>query len=287
MLSIAQAYYDDIVTERSIEESCGYPLCAAHIKQQQSSHRPPAQYHISLAQKKVFDLTERRKFCSNFCFQASNYYRQQLETAPLWLREERTAVQVQLLCPTQRPSGQQLPGKGDVVILDTGTVEVKATDEENSDKTVDEAHEEDEEKEDNSDEDGDKRQREFDAQADLSRISHILREKDAGTGVLSKSDVGKTTSGEGGGEVQKSEVRVPDGSTLHSEDLNPLNSKGRTKARSEGRPREQRAEEPPVDVVLRCLGLWFTPASFTFLFRCQEEELEDETADSLRYRRAH
>ena len=285
MLSIAQAYYDDIVTERSIEESCGYPLCAAHIKQQQSSYRPPAQYHISLAQKKVFDLTERRKFCSNFCFQASNYYRQQLETAPLWLREERTAVQVQLLCSTQRPIGQQLPGKGDIVILDTGTVEVKTTGEENCDKIVDEEHEEDEEKKDNSDEDGDKRQGEFDADADLPRISHILREKDAGTGVLSNSDVGKTTSG--GGEVQKSEGRLPEGSTQHSEDLTPLKSEERTKARSEGRPREQRAEEPPVDVVQRCLGLWFTPASFTFLFRCQEEELEDETADSLRYRRAH
>jgi RNA polymerase II-associated protein 2 len=84
-----QGYYDDIVTERSIVASCGYPRCAAHI---QPSSRPPAQYHISLTQKKVFDLTERRKFCSNFCFQASNFYRQQLETAPLWLREQSTAV---------------------------------------------------------------------------------------------------------------------------------------------------------------------------------------------------
>ena len=50
-------------------------------------------YHISLRDKKVYDLEERRLFCCDKCFQASNSYKSQLDTAPLWLRDtDKTSI---------------------------------------------------------------------------------------------------------------------------------------------------------------------------------------------------
>ena len=52
---LSQSHYTDVVEERNISNLCGYPLCVNPLGEQ-----PKQKYHISLAQKKVFDLTERK-----------------------------------------------------------------------------------------------------------------------------------------------------------------------------------------------------------------------------------
>ena len=41
-------------------------------------------------------MEERKQFCSAVCFKASNFFKDQLETSPLWLREVDTPVYAKL-----------------------------------------------------------------------------------------------------------------------------------------------------------------------------------------------
>ncbi|XP_031619233.1 putative RNA polymerase II subunit B1 CTD phosphatase RPAP2 homolog [Contarinia nasturtii] len=83
LIHINQSHYDDIVEERSISKLCGYPLCDNILKE-----IPKQQYIISSAQNKVFDITERKKFCSNKCYKSSIYLKEQILTSPLWIRKD-------------------------------------------------------------------------------------------------------------------------------------------------------------------------------------------------------
>ncbi|XP_059474380.1 putative RNA polymerase II subunit B1 CTD phosphatase RPAP2 [Neocloeon triangulifer] len=79
---ISQSDYEDVIVERAIIKICGYPIC--------SSDLPPApkkQCHISTATNKVYDLTDRKNFCSNWCYKASSYLKDQISTCPVWFRE--------------------------------------------------------------------------------------------------------------------------------------------------------------------------------------------------------
>ena len=87
-----QEFYKDAVEERSLTGLCGYPLC----DNKRPTYKSKGKYHISLKDKKVYDLEERKYFCSNDCFKASNFYRNQLETSPLWLRETEQISKVTL-----------------------------------------------------------------------------------------------------------------------------------------------------------------------------------------------
>eukprot|EP00118_Oscarella_pearsei_P001719 m.8249 g.8249 ORF g.8249 m.8249 type:complete len:138 (+) comp20445_c0_seq1:156-569(+) len=89
---INQDYYTDVVEERFIIKRCGYPLCDEAL-----TEIPQQKYHISVAQNRVYELTERKKFCSNNCFKASNYYAGQLSTEPVWAMESRKLSTIQLL----------------------------------------------------------------------------------------------------------------------------------------------------------------------------------------------
>lgn len=82
-----QSHYDDIVEERSITKLCGYPICDITI-----TDVPKQQYIISRAQNKVYDITERKKFCSNKCYKSSLYLREQILTTPLWVRKEDDVI---------------------------------------------------------------------------------------------------------------------------------------------------------------------------------------------------
>lgn len=62
---------------------CGYPLCDITL-----ADIPKQQYIISRTQNKVFDITERKKFCSNKCYKSSVYLKEQILTTPLWVRKE-------------------------------------------------------------------------------------------------------------------------------------------------------------------------------------------------------
>lgn len=61
---MSQSDYQDVVTERSIANMCGYPLCSNNLP----LDRPrKGHYRISLKEHKVYDLQETYLYCSTSC----------------------------------------------------------------------------------------------------------------------------------------------------------------------------------------------------------------------------
>ncbi|XP_045147976.1 putative RNA polymerase II subunit B1 CTD phosphatase RPAP2 [Echinops telfairi] len=80
---ITSDHYNDVVDERSISKLCGYPLC-----QKKLGIVPKQKYKISTKTNKVYDITERKCFCSNFCYKASKMFQAQIPKTPVWIRGE-------------------------------------------------------------------------------------------------------------------------------------------------------------------------------------------------------
>lgn len=89
---INQCHFQDITEERAILKICGYPVCGNKLKD-----IPKKQYHISTKLNKVFDITDRKNFCSNLCYKASKFLQDQLLTSPLWLRDNDKRISFKLL----------------------------------------------------------------------------------------------------------------------------------------------------------------------------------------------
>ncbi|XP_044157344.1 putative RNA polymerase II subunit B1 CTD phosphatase RPAP2 [Bufo gargarizans] len=89
---ISPSHYKDIVEERSIIKICGYPICKNTLE-----NVPKQKYKISTRTNKVYDITERKCFCSNFCYRASKYYEAQIPQTPVWSREEESLSIIKLL----------------------------------------------------------------------------------------------------------------------------------------------------------------------------------------------
>jgi hypothetical protein len=100
---LLQSHYNDVVDERNISHLCGYPVCKNPLGKQ-----PQQRYHISLAKKKVFDLTERKKFCCSECFRASKYYASQLSTLPLQARDGSVAIKLLPLADSREAPKEQV-----------------------------------------------------------------------------------------------------------------------------------------------------------------------------------
>uniref|UniRef100_A0A2A4K7W0 RNA polymerase II subunit B1 CTD phosphatase RPAP2 homolog n=1 Tax=Heliothis virescens TaxID=7102 RepID=A0A2A4K7W0_HELVI len=81
---INQAHFDDIIEERSIIHLCGYPICQKTLSVKDI---PKQKYRISLKTNKVYDITGRKNFCSNSCYNAAMFVKKQMLTSPLWFRE--------------------------------------------------------------------------------------------------------------------------------------------------------------------------------------------------------
>jgi len=78
---MAQNDFDDLIEERAIIKYCGYPICGNVLKQEIKQ-----QYKISMRTNRVYDLAKRKNFCSNQCFKAAQFLREQLSPEPVWLR---------------------------------------------------------------------------------------------------------------------------------------------------------------------------------------------------------
>ncbi|CAG9761413.1 unnamed protein product [Ceutorhynchus assimilis] len=89
---INQSHYQDIVEERAITKLCGYSICGKRIPDM-----PKKQYFISTKSNKVYDITERKNFCSNFCYKASMHIKKQIDNSPLWLRTLENIPEYKLL----------------------------------------------------------------------------------------------------------------------------------------------------------------------------------------------
>ncbi|XP_036205130.1 putative RNA polymerase II subunit B1 CTD phosphatase RPAP2 isoform X2 [Myotis myotis] len=105
---ITPAHYSDVVDERSIIKLCGYPLCHKKL-----GIVPKQKYKISTKTNKVYDITERKCFCSNFCYKASKFFEAQIPKTPVWVREEESGhsgEEVQLCSKTIKTSDVDNPG---------------------------------------------------------------------------------------------------------------------------------------------------------------------------------
>lgn len=96
---ISESHFQDVIEERAISLNCGYPLCQKKLK-----NIPSQQYHVSTKMNKVYDITERKNFCSNHCYKASSYVKAQLLSSPLWLRDKEQIPKFHLL-PAELTSG--------------------------------------------------------------------------------------------------------------------------------------------------------------------------------------
>eukprot|EP00075_Anas_platyrhynchos_P029460 XP_027318713.1 putative RNA polymerase II subunit B1 CTD phosphatase RPAP2 [Anas platyrhynchos] len=90
--NITPSHYKDVVDERSIIKLCGYPIC-----QNKLENVPKQKYRISTKTNRVYDITERKCFCSNFCYRASKYFEAQVSRSPVWMREEEIPPDIELL----------------------------------------------------------------------------------------------------------------------------------------------------------------------------------------------
>ncbi|KAH0618422.1 hypothetical protein JD844_017605 [Phrynosoma platyrhinos] len=89
---ITPSHYKDVVEERFIIKLCGYPICRNRLQ-----NVPKQKYRISTKTNKVYDITERKCFCSNFCYRASKYFEGQISQSPVWLRDEERPPDIELL----------------------------------------------------------------------------------------------------------------------------------------------------------------------------------------------
>ncbi|XP_068949329.1 putative RNA polymerase II subunit B1 CTD phosphatase RPAP2 [Petaurus breviceps papuanus] len=119
---ITSAHYKDVVEERVIIHLCGYPLCHNKL-----GNVPKQKYRISTKTNRVYDITERKFFCSNFCYRASKYFEAQISKSPLWVREEERPPDIQLL-----KEGQSGHSGEEVRLCDEA---VKTSDIENPDRS--------------------------------------------------------------------------------------------------------------------------------------------------------
>ncbi|KAF5273308.1 hypothetical protein FQR65_LT04730 [Abscondita terminalis] len=97
-----RSYYADVVEERSITRLCGYCMCGKKIPTM-----PAKQYAIDSKHNKVYDVTNRKKFCSDYCYKASNHIEKQIDDSPLWLRDSHDFPKYTLLPATD----QGIPGE--------------------------------------------------------------------------------------------------------------------------------------------------------------------------------
>ncbi|KAL5965456.1 putative RNA polymerase II subunit B1 CTD phosphatase RPAP2 [Taenia solium] len=101
--------YDDIPVERVGYGNCGYPLCLKTASATQFKQ----QYRISVARRRVYEVGDRKYFCSDWCYRASCYLRRQIPKEPAWCRPLPTGpmLGIKFLPPN-------MPGRPGKTILD-------------------------------------------------------------------------------------------------------------------------------------------------------------------------
>ncbi|CAG0922416.1 unnamed protein product [Notodromas monacha] len=81
---IAQNHFEDITEERAyVENLCGYPPCHKCL-----GSIPKQDYKISGRLRAILNIKERKKYCSSHCYRSAEFIKQQLDTSPVWLRDE-------------------------------------------------------------------------------------------------------------------------------------------------------------------------------------------------------
>lgn len=89
---INQNHMQDIFVERSIMSLCGYALCSNKLTTVLKQ-----QYKIDLANGRVYDISERKMFCSSNCYRSAIYIKEQMLESPLWMRLDADKPDFKLL----------------------------------------------------------------------------------------------------------------------------------------------------------------------------------------------
>lgn len=89
---ICQADFNDIVQERYILRLCGYPLCSNKLTKEWRQR-----YHLSVKDKRIYDVEVRKLYCSVNCMDRSIKYRDEnLPQQPIWMRLEGYDINVHI-----------------------------------------------------------------------------------------------------------------------------------------------------------------------------------------------
>ncbi|KAJ2865369.1 hypothetical protein GGH94_002264 [Coemansia aciculifera] len=83
--------FDNTILERTSGDLCGYPLCANPTRKLEK------RYHISVRQRKLFDMGEHASYCSNRCMVGSRFYKQQLSEEPVYMRNRKENLDIEVL----------------------------------------------------------------------------------------------------------------------------------------------------------------------------------------------
>lgn len=85
---ICQRDFDDIVQERFLLKLCGYPLCPNRVEKEWNQ-----KYLVSLKNKKVYEVDERKLYCSLRCMNTAKKYRNdKLPEQPIWMRLDEIKI---------------------------------------------------------------------------------------------------------------------------------------------------------------------------------------------------
>lgn len=91
--------YDSIVQERFILKLCGYPLCSNRLTREWKQ-----KYHLSLKDKRIYDVEVRKLYCSVRCMDASlNYRNKKINEQPMWMRLDDLEIKPNFEIRTSSP----------------------------------------------------------------------------------------------------------------------------------------------------------------------------------------
>lgn len=97
---------EDVIEERAIIKLCGYVQCDNCL----SATMPKQRYRISMKSNKVYDISQRKNYCSSECYAASKYLLEQMLTSPLWLRDLEKSPEKFTLAPSNDDQVKRLHG---------------------------------------------------------------------------------------------------------------------------------------------------------------------------------
>ncbi|KAI9012835.1 Rtr1/RPAP2 family-domain-containing protein [Gaertneriomyces semiglobifer] len=85
--------YDDVIVERVADKQCGYPLCSKSLLTTKGKFR------ISPREKKVYDASALKNYCSAKCMACSDFFRSQLSDEPGYLRDQSVDHPIEVISP--------------------------------------------------------------------------------------------------------------------------------------------------------------------------------------------
>ncbi|KAI6203745.1 hypothetical protein M3Y94_00591900 [Aphelenchoides besseyi] len=99
--------WDEVIEERYLARSCGFPTCSRHVVVQNSTGR---RYRIDRKEKKIYTaLPLWEKFCSTECYDRSCNVQRQLYEEPLWFSLGRKARTYSLESTVVNPRSSRNP----------------------------------------------------------------------------------------------------------------------------------------------------------------------------------